>query len=75
MSKVTDLAPAGITPAYLDRLRALVKGKLIIKGIMEGADAGLAVEHGADAVLISNHGGRNEETPGRSARRCDGTLR
>ena len=62
VSKVTDLAPAGITPDYLDRVRALVKGKLIIKGIMEGADAALAVEHGADAVIISNHGGRNEET-------------
>jgi 4-hydroxymandelate oxidase len=62
VSKVTGLAPAGITPAYLDQLRALVKGKLIIKGVMEGTDAALAVEHGADAVVISNHGGRNEET-------------
>ena len=62
VSKVNALAPAGITPEFLDRLRALVKGKLIIKGLMEGADAALAVEHGADAVVISNHGGRNEET-------------
>jgi 4-hydroxymandelate oxidase len=62
VSKVTGLAPAGITPDYLDRLRALVKGRLIIKGVMEGADAALAIEHGADAVVISNHGGRNEET-------------
>lgn len=62
VSKVNALAPAGITPEYLDRLRALVKGRLIIKGVMEGADAALAVEHGADAVVISNHGGRNEET-------------
>jgi (S)-2-hydroxy-acid oxidase len=62
VSKVTGLAPAGITPAYLDRLRALVKGQLIIKGVMEGSDAALAVEHGADAIVISNHGGRNEET-------------
>lgn len=62
VSKVVGLAPAGITPDYLDRLRAVVKGKLIIKGVMEGADAALAVEHGADAVIISNHGGRNEES-------------
>jgi isopentenyl diphosphate isomerase/L-lactate dehydrogenase-like FMN-dependent dehydrogenase len=62
VSKVDALAPAGITPDFLDRLRAVVKGKLIIKGVMEGADAALAVEHGADAVIISNHGGRNEET-------------
>ncbi len=62
VSKVDTLAPAGITPKYLDQLRAIVKGRLIIKGVMEGADAALAVEHGADAVVISNHGGRNEET-------------
>lgn len=62
VSRVTDLAPMDMTPAYLDRLRATVKGKLIIKGIMEAADAVIAIEHGADAVVISNHGGRNEET-------------
>lgn len=62
VSRVTDLAPMDLTPAYLDRLRATVKGKLIIKGIMEAEDAVIAVEHGADAVVISNHGGRNEET-------------
>jgi isopentenyl diphosphate isomerase/L-lactate dehydrogenase-like FMN-dependent dehydrogenase len=31
---------------------------LVIKGIMTAEDALLAVEHGADAVLVSNHGGR-----------------
>ena len=61
-SRVTDLAPMDFTPAYLDRVRAAVKGKLIIKGIMGGEDAAIAVDHGADAVVISNHGGRNEET-------------
>ena len=33
-------------------------GKLIIKGIMDEADARLAVESGADALIVSNHGGR-----------------
>ena len=33
-------------------------GKLIIKGIMEPEDARLAVECGADAIVVSNHGGR-----------------
>ena len=33
-------------------------GKLIIKGIMDEADAQLAVESGADALIVSNHGGR-----------------
>jgi L-lactate dehydrogenase (cytochrome) len=33
-------------------------GKLILKGIMEVEDARLAVDAGADAIVVSNHGGR-----------------
>ncbi|TDK60624.1 alpha-hydroxy acid oxidase [Sapientia aquatica] len=33
-------------------------GKLIIKGIMDPEDARYAVESGADALIVSNHGGR-----------------
>ncbi|HUG60001.1 MAG TPA: alpha-hydroxy acid oxidase [Candidimonas sp.] len=33
-------------------------GKLILKGIMDAQDARLAVESGADALIVSNHGGR-----------------
>jgi L-lactate dehydrogenase (cytochrome) len=33
-------------------------GKLILKGIMDAEDARLAVESGADAMIVSNHGGR-----------------
>jgi L-lactate dehydrogenase (cytochrome) len=33
-------------------------GKLIIKGIMDPEDAVLAVKSGADALIVSNHGGR-----------------
>ncbi|HET7840080.1 MAG TPA: alpha-hydroxy acid oxidase [Terriglobia bacterium] len=62
VSRVTVHTPFDITPRYLDRLRATVSGKLIIKGIVTGEDAALAVEHGADGVVVSNHGGRDEET-------------
>lgn len=33
-------------------------GKIIIKGIMDPEDARIAVEIGADAIVVSNHGGR-----------------
>jgi L-lactate dehydrogenase (cytochrome) len=33
-------------------------GKLIIKGILDPQDARLAVDSGADAIVVSNHGGR-----------------
>ncbi len=33
-------------------------GKLVLKGIMDAQDARLAVQCGADALIVSNHGGR-----------------
>ncbi|HUO78968.1 MAG TPA: alpha-hydroxy acid oxidase [Steroidobacteraceae bacterium] len=62
VSRVTGHTPASLTPAYLDRLRALVTTKLIVKGIVTGEDAVVAIEHGADGVVVSNHGGRDEES-------------
>jgi 4-hydroxymandelate oxidase len=62
VSHVHDLAPPALTLEWLDRLRAVVRGKLLVKGVVTGEDAASAVSHGADAVIVSNHGGRNEET-------------
>jgi len=39
-------------------VRKLWPGKLIIKGILDADDARLAVDTGADAIVVSNHGGR-----------------
>lgn len=39
-------------------LRDVTDMKIILKGIMTGEDAALAVEHGVDAIIVSNHGGR-----------------
>jgi len=62
VSRVKGLAPADQSPAFLDRVRAAVKGRFIVKGVVTGEDANIAVEHGVDAIIVSNHGGRNEET-------------
>ena len=39
-------------------LRSQTRMKLILKGIMTDSDARLAVEAGVDAIIVSNHGGR-----------------
>jgi L-lactate dehydrogenase (cytochrome) len=39
-------------------IRQLWKGPLVIKGVMIGEDARRAVDEGADAIVVSNHGGR-----------------
>ena len=50
---------ASITWDDVDQLKARWPGKLILKGILTPEDAELAVAHGADAVVVSNHGGPN----------------
>jgi isopentenyl diphosphate isomerase/L-lactate dehydrogenase-like FMN-dependent dehydrogenase len=42
----------------LDELRSLAPLPLVLKGIQTAEDALLAVEHGVDAIVVSNHGGR-----------------
>ena len=43
---------------FLDRLREYWKGRLIVKGVLNSDDAKRIREAGADAVYVSNHGGR-----------------
>ena len=49
---------AGIDWRTLDWLRAQTRLPLILKGIVRADDARLAVAHGVDAIVVSNHGGR-----------------
>ncbi|AXC50119.1 alpha-hydroxy-acid oxidizing protein [Paracoccus suum] len=40
------------------RIREMWGGKLILKGILDEEDARIAADFGADAIIVSNHGGR-----------------
>jgi L-lactate dehydrogenase (cytochrome) len=42
----------------IEWVREAWPGKLIVKGVLDAEDARLAVANGADAVVVSNHGGR-----------------
>ncbi|MBU9452083.1 alpha-hydroxy-acid oxidizing protein [Burkholderia multivorans] len=44
--------------ADVEWIKKLWGGKLILKGIMDAEDARLAAASGADALIVSNHGGR-----------------
>jgi 4-hydroxymandelate oxidase len=52
-----QLNPA-LTWSDLEWLQSLSPLPLVVKGILRGDDAIRAVEHGAKAVMVSNHGGR-----------------
>ena len=43
----------------LKALRDIWPGKLLVKGLLHPEDALKSVEHGADGIIVSNHGGRN----------------
>jgi L-lactate dehydrogenase (cytochrome) len=47
-----------VGPAEVTYIRDQWKGKLVVKGIQSVADARRAVDLGADAIILSNHGGR-----------------
>lgn len=49
---------ASVTWADLAWLRSLWDGKIVLKGILDPEDAREAIAHGADAIIVSNHGGR-----------------
>ncbi|HEX9454762.1 MAG TPA: alpha-hydroxy-acid oxidizing protein [Candidatus Binatia bacterium] len=46
------------TPKDIEWMKQQVKLPVVVKGIMGAADARVAVDSGADAVVVSNHGGR-----------------
>jgi len=48
----------GMSWADVDMLRAVWRGPLVLKGILSPAEAREAVARGVDAVIVSNHGGR-----------------
>jgi L-lactate dehydrogenase (cytochrome)/(S)-mandelate dehydrogenase len=46
----------------VDWLRGIWRGPLLLKGVLHPDEARLAVEHGIDGVIVSNHGGRQLDT-------------
>lgn len=55
-----DFETSSMTWEYLDRLHETISMKIVIKGIVTAEDAASCVQYGADAVYVSNHGGRAE---------------
>jgi L-lactate dehydrogenase (cytochrome) len=54
----TDQLDPSVTWRDLEWFRSVWHGPIVLKGILTAEDARLALEHGADAIVVSNHGGR-----------------
>ncbi|HMB36629.1 MAG TPA: alpha-hydroxy acid oxidase [Methylomirabilota bacterium] len=65
---VSLLSPA-LTWDFVRRVKESTKMKLVVKGIETREDAALCVSHGVDGIVVSNHGGRAEES-GRATIEC-----
>ena len=62
VSGVDTIQPLDMNWDFVKRLRDATTMKLVVKGLVTKEDAALAVQHGADGVIVSNHGGRGEES-------------
>lgn len=56
------LSDPSLTWDFIKRLKDVTTMKVLIKGLETREDAALALEHGADGIIVSNHGGRATET-------------
>ena len=63
------LFDSAMTWAVISRMKEVTDMNIVIKGVEVAADAALAVQFGADAIWVSNHGGRATET-GRGTIEC-----
>jgi len=61
LSRRETRAP-GLTWEFVARLRGITKAKLLLKGIVTHEDATRALAVGIDGLIVSNHGGRAEES-------------
>jgi L-lactate dehydrogenase (cytochrome) len=58
MDVASALASAAVTWKDLAWIRQVWNGPIVVKGVLTGDDARRAVDEGAAAVVVSNHGGR-----------------
>lgn len=68
MTGLSQASPA-LTWEFVRRLKDVTRMKLVLKGIETREDAALCLENGVDGIIVSNHGGRAEES-GRATIDC-----
>ncbi len=62
VSGINSTGHSSLTWSFIKRLRDTVKTRLLVKGLMTPDDAKLAVQAGLDGIVVSNHGGRADDS-------------
>ncbi|MEW7278391.1 alpha-hydroxy acid oxidase [Aquimarina sp. 2201CG1-2-11] len=60
--KPTLILNAALTWSDIDKLKEITTLPVFIKGVVRPEDAELAIQHGVDGIIVSNHGGRQLDT-------------
>jgi isopentenyl diphosphate isomerase/L-lactate dehydrogenase-like FMN-dependent dehydrogenase len=63
LTNVRGYHPPSLNWDWVKRLKDLISMKLVLKGIVTREDAVLALEHGVDGIVVSNHGARRNGAP------------
>jgi L-lactate dehydrogenase (cytochrome) len=74
MSWTNDQFDPSLDWSKIERIKEMWGGPLILKGVMEAEDAVMAAKVGADAIIVSNHGGRQLDGALSSIRALDPIL-
>jgi len=61
-SGLKNIQASAMTWDFFKRLRDVTKMKIVIKGILAYEDAVIAADNGIDAIIVSNHGGRADDS-------------
>ena len=61
-SELKDLLVPNMTWDFVKRLKDSTNMKIVLKGIVTHEDALLCIKFGVDGIIVSNHGGRAEES-------------
>ena len=62
MSGLKNIQSSAMTWDFFKKLRDVTKMKIVIKGILAPEDAAIAAQNGIDAIIVSNHGGRADDS-------------
>ena len=62
LTGLRNIQSSAMTWDYLKRLRDTTKMKVVIKGLLAWEDAKMAADAGYDAIIVSNHGARSEDS-------------
>ncbi|HZL39669.1 MAG TPA: alpha-hydroxy acid oxidase [Pseudolabrys sp.] len=65
LTGLKNIQSSAMTWDFIKRMRDTTKMKIVLKGILAYEDAAMAADAGVDGIIVSNHGGRSEDS-GRS---------